>query len=155
PSSRAAARAHDQPPAPDPLAAAAARRSGLARMQAADRAHDQAAANAPLDDPAAVARLLDRLQAAQAAVPTLLAGDQAPRAAVADPAAVATRLDCLQAEQAAALASRATSHARLDNPDGVTSLLASLRAAGAHEQAAALVSRLPAAGMFGLFLLQE
>jgi hypothetical protein len=68
---------------------------------------------------------------------------------------VTTPLDRLQAEQTAALASRAASHARLDSPDGVTSLLASLRAAGAHEQAAALVSRLPAAGMFGLFLLQE
>ena len=31
-------------------------------------------------------------------------------------------------------------------------LLASLRETGAHEQAAALAARLPAAGMFGLFL---
>ena len=34
-------------------------------------------------------------------------------------------------------------------------LLDSLRAAGAHEQAAALASRLPAAGMFGLFTEQD
>ena len=34
-------------------------------------------------------------------------------------------------------------------------LLGSLRAAGAHDQAAALTDRLPAAGMFGLFLEQQ
>ena len=34
-------------------------------------------------------------------------------------------------------------------------LLDSLREAGAHEQAAALAARLPAAGMFGLFLEQQ
>ena len=34
-------------------------------------------------------------------------------------------------------------------------LLDSLRAAGAHDQAAALTDRLPAAGMFGLFLEQQ
>ena len=34
-------------------------------------------------------------------------------------------------------------------------LLDSLREAGAHEQAAALAGRLPAAGMFGLFLEQK
>jgi len=37
----------------------------------------------------------------------------------------------------------------------VASLLDSLRRAGAHEQAAALVNRLPAAGMFELFLKHE
>ena len=37
----------------------------------------------------------------------------------------------------------------------MASLLDSLREAGAHEQAAALAGRLPAAGMFGLFLKQK
>jgi hypothetical protein len=37
----------------------------------------------------------------------------------------------------------------------VADLLDRLREAGAGEQAAALVSRLPAAGMFGLFLKQN
>ena len=41
--------------------------------------------------------------------------------------------------------------AALDDPHRV----ASLRAAGAREQAAALAVRLPAVGMFGLFLEQE
>ena len=50
---------------------------------------------------------------------------------------------------------RAAAHAPLDDPDGVASLLDSLREAGAHEQAAALADRLPAAGMFELFLEQK
>jgi hypothetical protein len=37
----------------------------------------------------------------------------------------------------------------------VARLLGSLRAAGAYDQAAALTDRLPAAGMFGLFLKQQ
>ena len=37
----------------------------------------------------------------------------------------------------------------------VAGLLDVLRRAGAHEQAAALAGRLPAAGMFGLFLEQD
>ena len=40
-------------------------------------------------------------------------------------------------------------------PEAVAGLLDSLREAGAHEQAAALTGRLPAAGMFGLYLEQE
>ena len=43
----------------------------------------------------------------------------------------------------------------LDDPYGVASLLDRLREAGAHEQAAALTARLPAAGMSGLFLEQK
>ena len=46
-------------------------------------------------------------------------------------------------------------HATLDSPGAVAELLASLRAAGAHEQATTLASRLPAAGMFRLFLEQQ
>jgi hypothetical protein len=45
--------------------------------------------------------------------------------------------------------------AALDDPGSVASLLDRLREAGAHEQAAALTARLPAAGMFGLFLEQK
>ena len=40
-------------------------------------------------------------------------------------------------------------------PGGVALLLRGLREAGAPEQAAALTSRLPGAGMFGLFLEQQ
>jgi hypothetical protein len=58
-------------------------------------------------------------------------------------------------EQAAALAERAATHAPLDDPYSVAMLLDSLRKAGAGEQAAALAARLPAAGMFGLFLEQH
>ena len=57
--------------------------------------------------------------------------------------------------QAAALADRAAAHAAPDNPWAVATLLDSLREAGADEQAAALAARLPAAGMFGLFLKQQ
>ena len=42
-------------------------------------------------------------------------------------------------------AGRAAAHAPLDDPDGVAVLLDSLREAGAHEQAAALLARDPAA----------
>ena len=42
-----------------------------------------------------------------------------------------------------------------DDPYGVASLLDRLREAGAHEQAAALTARLPATGMFELFLEQK
>ena len=85
----------------------------------------RAAAHAPLDDPGAVARLLDSLREAGAH------------------------------EQVAALLARTRRPRPLDDPDGVASLLDSLREAGAHEQATALADRLPAAGMFGLFLEQK
>jgi len=52
-------------------------------------------------------------------------------------------------DQAAAPASRAAAH---DYPGDVASLLRSLREAGAREQAATLAGRLPAAGLFRLFL---
>ena len=58
-------------------------------------------------------------------------------------------------EQAAALADRAAAHAPLDDPRAVAALLDSLRRAGADQQAAALTVRLPAVGMFGLFLKQN
>jgi hypothetical protein len=46
-------------------------------------------------------------------------------------------------------------HAAHDHLRGVADLLDGLRQAGADEQAAALTGRLPAAGMFQLFLEQE
>lgn len=45
--------------------------------------------------------------------------------------------------------------APLADPRGVASLLGELREAGAEQQTATLLARLPAAGMFGLFLEQE
>ncbi len=60
------------------------------------------------------------------------------------------------AEQAAALLARdPATHVTFDDPRGVAYLLDSLRKAGAHEQAAALISRLPEAGLFQLFLEQN
>ena len=58
--------------------------------------------------------------------------------------------------QAAALLARdPAAHVTLDHPYAVARLPDSLREAGAHEQAAALAARLPAAGMFELFLEQQ
>ena len=45
--------------------------------------------------------------------------------------------------------------APLDDPRRVASLLGELREAGAEQQTATLLARLPAADMFGLFLEQE
>jgi hypothetical protein len=70
-------------------------------------------------------------------------------------------IDFIEVEHAAVLrATRAGAEPRqclavLDDPYGVASLLDRLREAGAHEQAAALTARLPAAGMSGLFLEQK
>ena len=59
-------------------------------------------------------------------------------------------------EQAAALIARdPAAHAGLGDLYGVADLLHELREAGAGEQAAVLVGRLPAAGLFGLFREQE
>jgi hypothetical protein len=49
---------------------------------------------------------------------------------------------------------RARAYARYGTPH-VAWLLDRLRDAGAHEQATTLAARLPAAGMFGLFLEQQ
>ena len=54
-----------------------------------------------------------------------------------------------------ALRGAPAARAPLDDPEGVASLLDSLRQAGAHEQAAALTDRLPAAGEFRLFLKEK
>jgi hypothetical protein len=57
----------------------------------------------------------------------------------------------------AAAASHAdpAAHASLDNPHFVDGLQGALRAAGASAQAAELIERLPAAGLFQLFSSQE
>jgi hypothetical protein len=106
----------------------------------------RAAAHAALDDPGAVAMLLASLRKAGAheQAAALLARDPAAHAALDDPDGVARLREAGAYDQAA-----------LDDPDGVARLLASLREAGAHDQAAALAARLPAVGMFELFLQQD
>jgi hypothetical protein len=130
----------------------------LHSLQAAG-AHEQAAAladraPAALDHSGGMVIQLDDLSRAR--VHEQAAARAAAHAALADPDLVARLLASLREagahEQAATLADRA---AALDDPDYVARLLASLREAGAHEQAATLVGRLPAAGMFELFLEQE
>ena len=122
---------------------------------------DRAAANAPLDDPAAVANLLDALRRAgtpeQAAA--LLARDPAAHVTLDDPGSVASLLISLREagahEQAAALLARdPAAHVTLDSWRGVANLLYALQE-GAPEQAAGLTCRLPAAGMFDLFLSEQ
>ena len=121
----------------------------------------RAAAHAPLDNPYGVASLLDRLRwaGAQDEAAALLARDPAAHAALDDPHGVAHLLYGLREagadEQVAALASRTASYAPLNNPRAAADLLHILREAGAHKQAAALTDRLPAAGLFGLFLEQK
>jgi hypothetical protein len=119
------------------------------------------AAHVPLDDPFAVPALLDRLReaGAQDQVTTLLGRDPAAHVPLDHPSAVAALLDRLREagaqDQVTTLAGRAAAQVPLDNPDAVAPLLDSLRKAGAHEQAVALADRLPAAGMFQLFLKQN
>ncbi len=81
-----------------------------------------AAAHVALDDPAAVAQLVVGLRKAGAE------------------------------EQAAPLAEWTAAHVALDDPVAVAALLYLLRVAGSEEQVAALAERLPAAGLFDLFL---
>jgi hypothetical protein len=108
-----------------------------------------------------VARLLNilRLTGTDEQAAALLARDPAAHASLGNLYGVAALLDRLGEagahKQAAALAARAAAHTPLDHPDGVASLLDRLREAGAHDQGAELVGRLPAAGMFGLFLEQK
>jgi hypothetical protein len=150
-------------PLDDPVGAASLldslREAGAHEQAAALLARDPAA-HALLDDPLGVAGLLGSLREAgaheQAAA---LTGRAAAHTPLDNPDDVASLLHSLREagahEQAAALAARAAAHTPLDDPSGVDDLLDSLREAGAHEQAAALTDRLPAAGMFGLFLEQE
>ena len=93
---------------------------------------------------------------ARTSKPAALGSRAAAHAALENPRVVANLLASLRragaGQQAAALADRAAAYVPLDDPYGVANLLASLLEAGAGQQAAALTGRLPAAGMFGLFL---
>jgi hypothetical protein len=120
----------------------------------------RAATHAPLDDPGAVAWLLDGLREAGADDQTAtLASRAAAHVIHADLGAVAELLGTLRRagahEQAATLANQAAAHVTHAAPSTVAWLLGTLRAAGAHEQAATLVARLPALGLFELFIEQE
>jgi len=128
----------------------------LGSLQAAG-AHEQAAAlaaraaaHAPLDDPGQVARLLG--SPPQVGVYEQVGLDGLVRMSVS----VDRLWQAGVYEQAAALLARdPAAHAALDDPGSVASLLDSLQAAGAHDQAAVLTDRLSAAGMFVLFLKQN
>jgi hypothetical protein len=119
---------------------------------------DRAAASTPLDDPNALARLLDTLEEADAdqQVATLLARDPAASTPLDDPYALATLLHTLEAAAAdqmvATLADRAAASTSLDGPNALARLLHTLEEAGPDQQVATLRTRLPPAGLFGLFL---
>ena len=109
------------------------------------------AAHVSLDNPGAVARLLDGLREAGAdeQAAALLAAIRRPRpprqpGRRGPPAGQPAGGGRGRAGRRAA-GPRPAAHAPLDNPAGVASLLDSLREAGAHEQAAALLARDPAA----------
>jgi hypothetical protein len=138
----------------------ALRRAGAAHQVTA--LASRAAAHASFDNPYAVAWLLDALHdvaGATGQVTTLLGRDPAAHASLDDVGGVATLLDALRragvARQVTALASRAAAQASLDRRDAAASLLRALVEAGARAQAAELIERLPAAGLFGLFCVQE
>jgi hypothetical protein len=76
--------------------------------------------------------------------------DEAGHAAASDVAVLGTPAGASALE--AAFTPRSASSPR--RPAHGTALLDRLRGAGAHDQAAALADRLPAVGMFGLFLAQ-
>jgi transcriptional regulator with XRE-family HTH domain len=125
------------------------------------------AARVSLDRPYAVASLLDALQASGAREQVAaLAARAAAESAIDDPGTVAWLLKALHRTgalcQAAALADRAAvgavlgeSDSVLGAADGVTRLLSALRETELQEQVNVLISRLPAAGMFELFLAEE
>ncbi|MFD9462002.1 hypothetical protein [Streptomyces sp. NPDC060027] len=87
----------------------------------------------------------------------LLARDPGAHVHLDIPDAVAHLLRVLRKvgakEQAEALAEQAAAHASLDNPPAATQLLKVLRKVGAQKQAEVLAQRLPAAGLFGAFIM--
>jgi hypothetical protein len=121
------------------------------------------AAHASLDDPRAVTHLLRALLGAGAAgqVTVLLDRDPAAQVSLDHPGHVAMLLELLHEAgangQAAELASRAAARASLvdDSAYAVETLLEAVREAGTVAQAAELIERLPVAGWFELFRLQE
>ena len=136
------------------------REAGADEQAAALLARDPAA-HAPLDDPDAVASLLDSLREAGAdeQAAALLARDPPPTSPSTTRAPWPA---CWTACGRRARTSRPPRWPAGPPPtppsttrSAVASLLDSLREAGAHEQAAALAGRLPAAGMFELFLEQK
>jgi hypothetical protein len=126
-------------------------------------AADRAAEGASLDDPRGVARLLHVLREAGATSQvTVLADRAAAGASLDDPGGVAGLLHVLReagaTSQVTVLAGRAAAGAIFDARFGqgqlrleAGSLLHQLYAAGAQAQAADLIERLPAAGLFHLF----
>ena len=143
-----AARAAAHAPLDDPAAVArlldSLREAGAHEQAAALAA--RAAAHAALDDPGAVASLLDSLREAGAdeQAAALLARVRRPRrprrpGRRGQPAGQPAGGGRGRAGRRAA-GPRPAAHAALDDPGGVASLLDSLREAGAHEQAAALLA---------------
>jgi hypothetical protein len=94
-----------------------------------------------------------------ATTPLCSTRDAGAHASLDDPSGVGYLLRALReagaSGQVTTLASRATAHTSLDNPDRVAYLLVALGEAVAQVQAAELIERLPAAGMFQLFLRQQ
>ena len=121
------------------------REAGADEQAAALLARDPAA-HAPLDDPAGVARLLDSLREAGARRAGRRAGrpgrrPRRPRRPGRRGQPAGQPAGGGRGRAGRRAAGPAAAHAPLDNPDGVASLLDSLREAGAHEQAAALAAR--------------
>jgi glycine cleavage system regulatory protein len=117
---------------------------------------DRAAAQIALDSPDAVANLVSSLREAGAQEQVRVLADRAAAHAPLDnPDAVSRLLTMLREagaqEQVTVLADRAAAHAPLDNPDAVTRLLDRLKKAGV-EGVDQLIHRLPAAGVFDLFV---
>lgn len=110
-----------------------------------------------LDDPDALAGLLQVLHDADAGTQVTQLTDRAARHPTElvvghHPDAVARLLATLHTVDAATpisvLADCAAEHARLDDPEPVQALLEALHEVGAARQRAALIERLPAAGLF-------
>jgi hypothetical protein len=105
--------------------------------------------------------VLNQLRAAGAAdqVAIVLVRDPAASASLDSPHAVAALLDELRqveaTDQVATLATRAVAQADLDDRHGVIRLLDALRKVGDQAQVAELIERLPAVGLFELFLKEE
>jgi hypothetical protein len=134
-------------------------REAGANEQAAELAI-RVATHVAIDDPYEVVSLLDSLRRTGASdQATALATRTAAYGPLDDTGGVAVLLDSLwhadASDQAATLAGRAAIHAALHNRSGTTVLLDSLHKTGMHDQAAELLARLPAAGMFSLFLEHE
>ena len=118
-------------------------------------------AHVRLDDPRGIVGLLRALReaGAQEQITALLGRDPGAHVRLDDTLAVADLLSALREagaqEQATTLAGRAVTRVPLDRQGAVAHMLRALREAGAQEQATTLVNRLPAAGLFRIFLEQQ